>query len=105
MLELPVVAWMDDGQQAANGTEGTAFRVVTNKTKAGMPNAAVVSYTDPLVRRSDAMAYASLVLEAAKATLAEAAYDAAIRYANGHEVDWKEVIESAIRDIGTKEKP
>lgn len=61
MIELPIVAWMDDGQQAANGTEGTTFRVVTERTKASMPRAAVGAYTDALVRKSDALAYAARV--------------------------------------------
>jgi hypothetical protein len=50
------VAWMDDGQQAANGTDGPAFRVVTDKTRESMPKAAVAPYNDALVREADALA-------------------------------------------------
>lgn len=39
-------------------------------------------------------------LEQAKPVLAEAAYDAAINYAQGREVDWNRVIEDAIRLLG-----
>lgn len=53
---MQVVAWMDDGQQAANGTDGPAFRVVTDKTRESMPKAAVAPYNDALVREADALA-------------------------------------------------
>lgn len=62
---LETVAWLDDGLSASNGTEGTSFRVVTDKTKRDMPHAAVVAYTTPLVRLSDAQA-ALLALAAEK---------------------------------------
>lgn len=59
---LPIVAWMDDGQQAINGSDGTtAFRVITDATKQGMPRAASEPYKDALVRREDALAYADAI--------------------------------------------
>ena len=51
---LEVVAWLDDGLSACNGTEGASFRVVTDKTRQDMPRAAAVSYTNALVRLSEA---------------------------------------------------
>lgn len=53
---LEPVAWLDDGLSASSGTEDSSFRVVTDKTKRGMPHSAVVAYTTPLVRLSDAQA-------------------------------------------------
>jgi hypothetical protein len=58
MPALPVVAWRDDGA-TRSGSTSTAYRVVTDETKRGMPKAAVEAYTDALVRLEDAQAYAA----------------------------------------------
>jgi hypothetical protein len=58
---MKVVAWLDDGLSASNGTEESSHRVVTEKTRQSMPRSASEAYNDPLVRLSDAQALAGEV--------------------------------------------
>lgn len=47
MSETKPVAWMDDGT-TRTGSETTGFRVVTDETKASMPNASARNFNAPL---------------------------------------------------------
>jgi hypothetical protein len=65
--QLKVVAWRDDGLSAGNDSDGTTYRVVSDKTKQNMPRAAVSAYVEPLCSLTEAQS----ALSAQAATIAQ----------------------------------